>query len=249
MSIGSVVGTSENKSRESQSGLETELKDSKPRLRLAIIKNTGSELNGVNVALGDNNADKSSYGVNVSGLGNVAKDSRGFNVAGFMNLTEKSIGANVAGFGNVMQSSYGFNVTGGVNLTGWSSYGFNVAGLGNFAEKSIGANVAGIINFAGESIGLDIALVNYCNASQDNKENESGILRGVQAGIANGAKILRGAQFGLYNVCGEDAEGIQIGLINRREGARWYAKFIPFLAVRRNKKQKILKTPKIESSD
>jgi len=57
---------------------------------------------------------------------------------------------------------------------------------------------------------------------------------------------LRGVQFGLYNVCGEDAEGIQIGLINRREEAPWYAKFIPLLAVRRNKQQKIIKT---ESSD
>ncbi|MBS3085222.1 hypothetical protein J4225_00880 [Candidatus Pacearchaeota archaeon] len=79
------------------------------------------------------------------------------------------------------------------------------------------------------SYGVNVALgVNY-------HPNE---LFGMQVGAGNGALKLRGCQVGFYNVCGEDSKGVQIGFLNRRENAPWYAKVIPFIAIRNGKSKK-----------
>lgn len=97
------------------------------------------------------------------------------------------------------------------------SRGVNVAGLVNVADdSSYGVNVAG------ESKGVNVGLINYVLEK----------CYGCQLGVINANNWMRGAQFGLYNVCGKDSKGVQIGLLNHRKKAPWYSRFIPLIAVR-----------------
>jgi|TARA_Y100000296_G_C5065762_1_gene202247 hypothetical protein len=64
-------------------------------------------------------------------------------------------------------------------------------------------------------------------------------IHGVQGSLGfNLANKLRGLQMTLYgNYCGEDSKGIQVGLINYREGGNWYSKFSPIIAIRTGRKK------------
>ena len=65
--------------------------------------------------------------------------------------------------------------------------------------------------------------------------NEADEVYGLQWMVlgSNIARRLRGIQVNLgYNECGEDSIGIQVGLVNRREGGNWYSRVIPIIAIR-----------------
>ncbi len=150
------------------------------------------------------------------GLHNKTEQYSGLEIALISNEKNDSRGVNVAGGWNeAKDSSYGVNVALGINGAVDSSYGVNVAGVGNVVkDSSYGMNVAGLANYV---------------------EKE---MYGAQLSLVNAAGKLRGLQAGLYNVCGEDSKGLQIGLINRREGVPWYAKITPVIAIRTGIKRK-----------
>jgi hypothetical protein len=52
------------------------------------------------------------------------------------------------------------------------------------------------------------------------------------AGIYNVCKSFIGAQLSPINITRAPSKGVQVGLLNIRTDAPWYAKVMPFLAIR-----------------
>jgi hypothetical protein len=103
--------------------------------------------------------------------------------------------------------------------------GLKFSSLYNYAHELTGIQQSDVINIADKYKGMQAAPINYAKEAY-----------GLQTGAISYAKKFRGIQFSLINICGEDSEGLQVGLINYRKGAPWYARFIPFFAFRTKKK-------------
>lgn len=102
----------------------------------------------------------------------------------------------------------------GVLLGGWAmcdggySNGVTIAGLSHVTN--------------GHAKGLSISFLSDVDES----------FKGVSIAVYNIARSFNGVRLGLFNICREGSKGVDIGLLNIRMDAPWYAKVIPLLAVR-----------------
>jgi hypothetical protein len=149
----------------------------------------------------------------------------------FVNKQDEMKGFNVAGVGNESKGDMiGVNVCGLVNGSKGSMKGLNFGVIGNQSEGDmIGVNVGGYSNTSKNMKGLSIAGL-FGNGCEDD-------IRGLSvAGMINLSERLVGIALSLVNVVTSPSKGVQIGLLNVRTDAPWYAKVIPFIAFRFSEK-------------
>jgi hypothetical protein len=96
--------------------------------------------------------------------------------------------------------------------------GVQLAGLANVnREHTSGLMWAGCFNLTlDDTRGVQLADLNIATAD----------FTGVQAGVINYARRLKGAQFGLINIVGEDNGALPIGLINIVRGGYYALEFV-----------------------
>lgn len=98
-------------------------------------------------------------------------------------------------------------------------YGISVSGIMSKAKDSVGVTTAGFLtdieSCGGIMIsGLGTRSKRMCGLSLATAANHAESLYGVQIGAFNFADKLRGVQIGLVNRAGQDACGLQIGVLN-----------------------------------
>ncbi|WCL81116.1 hypothetical protein PPO43_14165 [Saprospira sp. CCB-QB6] len=86
--------------------------------------------------------------------------------------------------------TYGLNVVPFSNISEQIVHGVNIVGLKNFVDEAHGVSITGLSSFSYKMNGLSIAGI----------YNSSIQTRGVQIGLVNKSKDLRGFQFGLWNI-------------------------------------------------
>lgn len=108
-----------------------------------------------------------------------------------------------------------FGMNGGVNgfeFGGTGNYnngevkGFQLAGITNYTKGAVnGAQISGIANInIGPTKGFQLSTINAVQ----------GEVTGMQLGVANYAKKMKGLQLGVVNIIGDGDEALPIGLIN-----------------------------------
>lgn len=206
-------------------------------------------MDGVNFSLMLTGGEKRSRGATISGIISSTKESRGVLASGLIVSTRLGYGINIAGGGifyappvyrdvwHLPQDLCGVNFGGlfvgadrlaGVSasclvaVAGENSYGITVAGATAISKGNSYGIIGSAITYVKEkAYGLVAGLV-----------TRVGTLNGVGIGVINIADSFNGVRIGLVNQTIRQAHGVDIGLINTRFDAPWYAKFVPIIAIR-----------------
>ena len=139
--------------------------------------------------------------IEVGGVANVNSGNvSGFQLAGITNISSKE--------------SKGFNLAGACNLIAKSAKGFQLAGACNIIGKeSHGVLISGASNITQESAsGFHLAPLNLVG----------GKFNGVQLGVFNQAKSVKGIQIGIVNISDSSENSTPIGIFNIVKGG-YYA--------------------------
>lgn len=115
--------------------------------------------------------------------------------------------AEIGGYVNYNKGSVnGFQLSGLANITTEQSKGAIISGVANFTQdNTTGALVSGILNYSGGvSKGFHLSTANITNAE----------FSGLQVGVYNHARKLKGVQLGVINFVDSLDNGVPIGLIN-----------------------------------
>lgn len=148
-------------------------------------------------------------------------NNKGIQIAGFMNYVRNhSTGIQLAGVFNVVGGDLkgaqvaGIGNSSGNSTNGYSS-GFQLAGLYNIAKESIGGfQISSLFNYTdGQLSGVQLGLINKARIIKGKHTLPPTKAKGLQLGLVNFSKEMDGTQIGLINFGGV-ALGKQFGLIN-----------------------------------
>lgn len=190
-----------------------------------LFNMVGGHMKGAQATGGMNRIMKSAKGAQAAGLGNIVDSSlTGAQAAGGINKAGgNSMGAQVAGLSNVVGGGFtGIQATGGLNTVRGDVNGAQIAGLSNFNSGLFsGAQITGGLNHTtGPVTGIQISGI-YNSAGGDfrglqlsglaNRANSTH--HGMQFGLFNYSRNLKGFQFGLINIA-DSSTGTSIGIVN-----------------------------------
>lgn len=151
-----------------------------------------------NMILGMNGGVKK---MEIGGVGNVNKgEVTGFQMAGFANITtDETNGFTLSGACNILsKNAHGFQLAGACNIIGENSKGVLISGAANITKQSASGFQLAPVNLVGENCW------------------------GVQLGVFNRAKAVKGLQIGIVNIADTTGNGTPFGIFNIVKGG-YYA--------------------------
>jgi|GEM_PF-2231818 len=167
-------------------------------------------------------------GMSVSGVGSTTKSLKG--VAASIVSTE--VLGNVRG----LACSIFYNVA------GLEKCMFNHVKTENVCGNVKGVSFSGFVNYASESTGwahgtfVNVITENLKGIASGLVVRVRGAARGLMLSCIGICNSFEGVMIGAINICNDKSQGIQIGLLNIRTDAPWYAKVVPGIAIRTNGK-------------
>jgi hypothetical protein len=182
-------------------------------LSFNLLWGSSYRIEGLELALGGNNAEEDVIGSQIALISNTLGGSLvGAQITAFHNHVKHEMrGVQLSGLINRSDlHAYGAQVSGLVNFTKGDMIGFQTAGLISITQGSlIGAQISGIANYADYTGGLQLGFLNLGYGVQ-----------GAQIGLINIAEDVQGTQIGLLNFS-DEVQGESVGLITySREGRR-----------------------------
>ena len=188
--------------------------------------NRVDSLKGVAATLGVNIIERDARGLTTAGMASWVKgNATGITASGLITAVEgNSRGLTTAGMASGFDgSATGMTVSILSNCIGDNATGLT-AGLVNIIDKNANGLTAAAVNLIeGNTKGI---LVSLLGASV------GGAVKGFAASIITRCHSFKGVMLGLINFTETASRGVQLGLLNIRMDAPWYAKAIPFIAIR-----------------
>jgi len=168
------------------------------------------DMHGLQIAGFGNLVNGKTSGGQVAGFMNLNMNTtNGAQIAGFMNFSKSNmIGTQLAGFTNMnMDSTNAAQVAGFMNMNKGSSKGAQIAGFANIGTEDLSAaQISGFANIANGNVkGTQIA--GFLNLTKNDMD-------GLQLGVVNYAKNIKGAQIAVFNVADSIENGLAFGVFS-----------------------------------